>query len=339
MERLLEFLYTDELVSIENEDIENVFSLLVLADEYFIERLKQICEYVLSTHITLKNVSQIFEFSHMYNANQLSACCMEFICFNLSAVLESRCLEDVEESLLKKLTEYYCEWNPIMQQRVITPYSTAPADDTVLEIAKSYPCTAGENDSETKHAKNASKRKSKSHRNSVTCKSVDSDKENVIKENDTASVVVSSEEVVERKHRETPVRIQAINSALKQLDVEPMITDYTPLPSSDFVSLSNFPELGSPPKSGACSKSPRSSEKFESKSKATKLSQKQRKRLSSESSSKVTSAELSGIVPTPQGYFFINADVLLKRAQKILGNYVRRFLLKAHRLLRPISVR
>lgn len=286
VERFLEFLYTDELTSIENEEIEHVCNLLILADEYFIERLKQICEYVLSTHITLKNVAQMFSFSDIYNAKQLSKCCMEFICLNLSALLESRSLDDVDENLLKDLTDYYCEWNPVLQQRVITPYSTAPSDDVIIEAGKS--CTYLENESEYEVKPKVPKKKSKSYKSIIpTSKNLDADKENTVTKEDSSEPIVPNVETVDnqRKSPSTPVRIQAISSALKQMEMESVTTEFTYLSKSD-TSLSNFPELGSPPSSGTFSKSPKSGEKFEVKGKMTRLSQKQRKRLSSESSSK-----------------------------------------------------
>lgn len=312
---------------IESEDIENICSLLVLADEFFIERLKQICEYVLSAHINLKNVSQMLTFSNTYNAKQLNKCCMEFICLNLSAVLESRCLEDVDECLLKDLTEYYCEWNPILQQRIITPYSIAPDDDTVLEVAKSYPFVTNGNESDTKPTRSTAKRRSKSHKSLTPTKINDSDKENVII---TDSATDNCKEVHNMKHRESPtapIRIQAINSALKQIEAEALVTDFTALPSVDFVSLSHFPELGSPTGNSVHLKSPQSSEKYEGKSKVVKLSQKQRKRLSSESSSKTTSVEMSGNVFFRCKYCF-NNKLILKRVQKIRGSYATKFVLK-----------
>lgn len=266
----------------------------MLADEYFVERLKQVCEYELSTHINLRNVSQLLTFSNLCNSKQLNKSCMEFICSNLSAVLESRCLENTDEALLNFLTDYYYEWNPILQQRVITPYSTAPNDDFILEIAKNYPFAT--NDGEIKPPKSVTKKKSKHHKNSTTSKLNDSDKENAVINETSCDVCENVKEVRDINSRESPtapIRIQAINAALKQIETEPMSTDFTTL--GDFASLSNFPELGSPPASAIYSKSPKSSEKFEFKSKAVKLSQKQRKRLSSEGSSKAVPSELPGI--------------------------------------------
>lgn len=300
MEHLLEYLYTDELSAIENEDIENVCNLLILADEYFLERLKQICEYVLSTHITLKNVSQMFTFSYTYNAKQLSECCMEFICLNLSAVLESRSLEDIDESLLNDLTEFYCNWNPILQQRIITPYSTAPEDEVVLEIAEKYPFAPNE-DTEAKPHKTVPRKRTKSHKSKFPTNVNDSDKENAVKEESLSSVLDRNEEINQEKLSAspstcTPVRIGAINSALKKIELEPVVTNFTSLRAVDLESLGSFPELGSPPTNGGFSKSPKSQEKVESKTKIVKLSQKQRKRLSSESCSTPTQPELPGIV-------------------------------------------
>lgn len=281
IDHLLQFLYADELPAIENEDVESVCNLLILADEYFIGRLKQICEYVLSTHVTLRNAAQMFAFANTYNARQLSKCCMEFLSLNLSAVLESRCLEDLDEGLLKDLTEFYGEWNPVLQRRVITPYSTAPDDEIVLGVSK--------NRSFVPESKGKSARK-KRQRSQRPPKLADSDKENSLVKEDVP-LNETSEEVVEVRSRDSPtapVRIQAIHSALKQIEVEPLVTD--------FVSLGGFPELGSPPNAnGMYSRSPKSVEKFEGRGKVAKLSQKQRKRLSSESSGK-------GVEP-PAGIF------------------------------------
>lgn len=294
VEHLLEYLYTDKLSTIENEDIENVCNLLILADEYFMERLKQICEYFLSTHITLKNVSQMFAFSYTYNAKQLSECCMEFICLNLSAVLESRCLDDIDEILLKDLSNFYAKWNPILQQRIITPYSTAPEDDVVLEIATKYPFVSN---GEIKISKTVTKKKTKTHKSKPTTNISDSDKENIVKQEEYLyNEIDLVEDISKEKLRaspSTPVRIEAINSALKRIEMEPVVKNFSILPSVELESLEKFPQLGSSSTNGVYNNKP--TKLHDCKSKIVKLSQKQRKRLSSESSAAAAQIEVLGI--------------------------------------------
>lgn len=310
----MEFLYTDELSSMENEEIDHICSLLILADEFFIIRLKEICEYILSTTITLKNISQVFAFSNIYNAKWLTECCMEFICLNLSAVLEARCLDDLDENLLDALTEYYCNWNPVMQQRIITPYSTAPVDETVVEIAKNTPFLVSEADKENKVVKTLPKRKSRTHRNSMNSRFTDKELTHTEEELNLQfdMVEIVSEEENNQRLSDASARIQAITAATKQIKMEADAD----LNSADFVTLNNFPELGSPPSSNnSYLKSPKSNEKLDCRIKMHKLSQKQRKRLSSESSPKETSTAVPGtciffLIETKQVFFldYINTS-------------------------------
>lgn len=271
-------------------------------------------------HITLKNVSQMLTFSSTYNAKQLQECCMEFICLNLSAILESHSLDDLNEVLLKKLSEFYCEWNPILQQRIITPYSTAPEDEIVLEVAQKYPFVA--NDScEIKPNKSVAKKRIKNQKNKVITNVNESNKENIIKEEHKCE---STEEEKLCISPSAPVRIEAINIALERIATEPVVTDFTVLPTVDLESLGSFPELGSPPTNCNFSKSPKSHEKFECKTKIVKLSQKQRKRLSSESCSTPTQSEMPGKKAFSIWVCFLKKYfvTILKKLQKIRGNYV-----------------
>jgi hypothetical protein len=42
--------------------------------------------------LSIKNVGKMLEFAAVYNATQLKTSCMHFMCFNLPAVIELRCL-------------------------------------------------------------------------------------------------------------------------------------------------------------------------------------------------------------------------------------------------------
>ncbi|XP_026762942.2 inhibitor of Bruton tyrosine kinase [Galleria mellonella] len=137
---VIDFLYTDSCPEIENSDsIDFICSMLIVADQLFITRLREMCEIALANLITLKNCSELCQFAHTYNATQLKQCCMEFISLNLCSILENHSLDHLEEALLEDITSYYCKFNPIMASRVITPFFNAPSDDIIDDCAVNFP--------------------------------------------------------------------------------------------------------------------------------------------------------------------------------------------------------
>uniref|UniRef100_A0A8C0KPQ7 Inhibitor of Bruton tyrosine kinase n=1 Tax=Canis lupus dingo TaxID=286419 RepID=A0A8C0KPQ7_CANLU len=97
LEVILDYLYTDEAVVIkESQNVDFVCSVLVVADQLLITRLKGICEVALTEKLTLKNATMVLEFAAMYNAEQLKLSCLQFIGLNMAALLEAR------ESMFKK---------------------------------------------------------------------------------------------------------------------------------------------------------------------------------------------------------------------------------------------
>lgn len=137
---VINFLYTDSCPELENCDsIDFICNLLIVADQLFITRLREMCEIALANLINLKNCTELCQFAHTYNATQLKQCCMEFIALNLNSVLDNRSLDPLEETLLDDITQYYCKFNPIMSSRVITPFYNAPDDEVIEEFAKTHP--------------------------------------------------------------------------------------------------------------------------------------------------------------------------------------------------------
>ncbi|KPJ10508.1 Inhibitor of Bruton tyrosine kinase [Papilio machaon] len=137
---VINFLYTDSCPEIENsESIDFICSMLIVADQLFITRLREMCEVTLASLITLKNCAELCQFAHTYNATQLKQCCMEFIGLNICNILENRSLDLLEDTLLEDISNYYCKFNPIMSSRVITPFFNSPNDDVIDEFAKNSP--------------------------------------------------------------------------------------------------------------------------------------------------------------------------------------------------------
>ncbi|KAK3551005.1 hypothetical protein QTP70_011527 [Hemibagrus guttatus] len=124
---ILEYIYTDESPTIrESLSVEFVCSVLVVADQLLITRLKEICEVVITENLTLKNAAELLEFAVMYNAEQLKLSCLQFIVLNMTALLESKALEILSDDVLLELSEEYRKTIPAMQRRHITPYLSAP---------------------------------------------------------------------------------------------------------------------------------------------------------------------------------------------------------------------
>lgn len=136
---VINFLYSDCCPEVENSDsIDFICSMLIVADQLFIGRLREMCEVTLANLVTLKNCAELCQFAHTYNALQLKQCCMEFICLNLCSILESKSLDPLEHILLVDITKYYSKFNPIMSSRIITPFYNAPADEVIGEFSKNY---------------------------------------------------------------------------------------------------------------------------------------------------------------------------------------------------------
>lgn len=89
VENLMEFVYCDEAPKVW-ADTELAKSLLVVADQMLVRRLKEACECALAAAVSLKNAAELMQLAATYNAPQLKACCMQFVSFNLPAFIESK---------------------------------------------------------------------------------------------------------------------------------------------------------------------------------------------------------------------------------------------------------
>lgn len=124
---ILEYIYTDESPTIkEGLNVEFICSVLVVADQLLITRLKEMCEVVITENLTLKNGAELLEFATMYNAEQLKLSCLQFIVLNMAALLETRALDILSDEVLLELSAAYRRMIPAMERRVITPYPDAP---------------------------------------------------------------------------------------------------------------------------------------------------------------------------------------------------------------------
>uniref|UniRef100_A0A1B6DWT5 BTB domain-containing protein n=1 Tax=Clastoptera arizonana TaxID=38151 RepID=A0A1B6DWT5_9HEMI len=324
---VLDFLYTDSAPELlECEDIDHICCVLIAADHLFIPRLIEVCEIALSNQLNLRNAANLLQLAFTYNTNQLREYCMHFICLNLTAMLENRTLETISSHVLEELSKYYRYLIPAMEWRVITPYSNAPSDEEVLEAANLYPVQwqisrGDESDSgliqkyvtQKNQLPNMNKKKSpRTHKSSInemqhkrySYSDLDSSAE-IITQKSPASDLEKCVEgwiKVDKTQKTVQNRLKVISTAhtLKALP-----SDYIRLVPQSQTSLTlddvkEFPQLSS--QVPILNTPPRMSWSIDiKKSPAVKLSQKQRKKLASESSD-------PGISPSPPARAWTNIN-------------------------------
>lgn len=87
---ILNYLYEDDTPKLwQCRDIEFLCNILVVADQFLIIRLREMCEKIIAGLLTLKNAAELLEFAAGYNAQGLKMTIMQFLCQNLVAVLEN----------------------------------------------------------------------------------------------------------------------------------------------------------------------------------------------------------------------------------------------------------
>ncbi|KAL1502111.1 hypothetical protein ABEB36_007304 [Hypothenemus hampei] len=294
VEALLEFLYSDSLDRFKDKDINQFFQIIILADEFFVTRLKEQCEHILSNLLTIKNAVQLLTFADMYNAHNLKENCFEFIHQNITSFLEMRLLDDLEPEVLKELSEFY-QIHRHLDCRIITPYSIAASDEEIIKISTLCPVDIMEK--REKKDRSKTKKRSRTHKTSEQNLSRSMEKEqdsSVIHLNESINIVEQEKETNPKTDR---LKSILIANEFGQRNDEIEMDNFTILNrksdceslSSSFVDSFEFPLLNSPPKQTSDYQNVRM-RRSEPKIKSVKISQKQRKRLSSESNNIISSS-------------------------------------------------
>jgi len=80
---LLEYIYAD---TVELSTPDMAMQLMILADEYLLPRLKQICEHEIIKAVDISNVAEIMESANRFNADLLKHHCLDFVIQNYDEV-------------------------------------------------------------------------------------------------------------------------------------------------------------------------------------------------------------------------------------------------------------
>ncbi|KAI8054582.1 hypothetical protein BDF22DRAFT_679915 [Syncephalis plumigaleata] len=132
MQYALKYMYTDQEVGliskIDFESTDAYFTfmeeLLSLADELLLEQLKQLCQQLLGKHVAMHTVLSLANIAQTYHGRSLMAVCLDFLCNNIDAALESRLLYQADPTLLYRLET---EWN--QRQLAVWPVTRSHAAD------------------------------------------------------------------------------------------------------------------------------------------------------------------------------------------------------------------
>ncbi|XP_044744642.1 inhibitor of Bruton tyrosine kinase isoform X2 [Coccinella septempunctata] len=288
VEALLEFLYTDSEYFLLDKDGDFLLKLLVLADEYLVEQLKQCCAYLILklNHLDLKNAIDILQIAHKVKSTFLIKGVMTYVVNNLAYFLEAKALHDLSEELLYDISMYYISYRKL-DRRHQTYAISDDRSEKIHEIHNKYPINLEISEKRNLRAmqKMSKQRRSKFLRKSVSEKSLQRDSDDDEKEECTPHCLPNTEEKTENVEKIGQDRVSAICSATRILETsneEPEFINLKNLSLSD--SFDEFPLLNSPPEGShnRLSSSP-SQGKFVKKHKMVRLSQKERLRLSSES--------------------------------------------------------
>eukprot|EP01120_Amphizonella_sp_Union-15-10_P007828 TRINITY_DN2691_c0_g1_i4.p1 TRINITY_DN2691_c0_g1~~TRINITY_DN2691_c0_g1_i4.p1 ORF type:complete len:458 (-),score=91.86 TRINITY_DN2691_c0_g1_i4:95-1468(-) len=98
---LLKFIYTDNILLTEK----NCVPLLELSNYYKLDRLKAMCEYQLHQDVDVNNVATILGIADQFEALQLKRYCEEFIFSNISEVIKAPGFNELDAELVKSLIQ------------------------------------------------------------------------------------------------------------------------------------------------------------------------------------------------------------------------------------------
>ncbi|KAH8253689.1 hypothetical protein KR032_006546 [Drosophila birchii] len=304
MEPVLDYLYCLETETFCKQGYLETFlyNMITICDQYFIESLQNVCELLILDKISIRKCGEMLEFAAMYNCKLLQKGCMDFICQNLARVLCYRSIEQCDGETLKCLNEHYRKmFSKVFDYRQITPFSEAIEDELLLSFVDDCEVDLDFRMDAESQLKQAAKHKQKDLRKqdarhhyekqaiSSMMRSISiseaaevpaSPKESAYNEAKNWSRVVDKKEQ-KRKQAETALKV---NNTLKQEEpptpvLVPMertpVKEQTPPPVSPGTEPGTSTPLNKSYNLDLSSLTPQSQ----------KLSQKQRKRLSSESKS------------------------------------------------------
>ncbi|XP_058449485.1 inhibitor of Bruton tyrosine kinase [Malaya genurostris] len=140
MDPIVEFLYDNNYQRVQTQKYSESFllNMVIICDQFFIEELKNLFEVIISDRMNLKNVGELIEFGFQYNCEILKQLCMQFISMNLAKLLELRSLDGIESRILEQIDVFYKDFYELKNYRMITPSPDALSDDDMAKFVDGF---------------------------------------------------------------------------------------------------------------------------------------------------------------------------------------------------------
>ncbi|XP_004537512.1 inhibitor of Bruton tyrosine kinase [Ceratitis capitata] len=175
MQPIVEFLYSSEVEHFRKQNYSEAFlyNMIVYCDQFFIERLRKVCEIMILDKISIRRCGEMLDFACMYNCELMKRGCMDFICQNLARVLNYKSLDICDPDALKCINKHYRQmYSEVFDYRVITPDSGAVDDELLMSFVSDFHVDLNyrmDEDEDAVH-KSAAKLKSRENKNNMNSK-------------------------------------------------------------------------------------------------------------------------------------------------------------------------
>lgn len=109
MEPIVDFLYTNDAEQIRQQNYSDnfIYNMIVICDQYFINRLRNIFELLVIERISIKKCAEMLEFACDYNCKMLKKVCLDFMVLNMARLLEHRTLDVLNGDMLQLVCQHY----------------------------------------------------------------------------------------------------------------------------------------------------------------------------------------------------------------------------------------
>jgi hypothetical protein len=101
----LKFIYTGD-VNIQNAD--HAIELLTPTNYFKLDRLKAICEDIISRNIEIENAAYLLQVAARNDAWQLKSFALDFVMTHFNEVEKTKCFDDLDKPLLLEVTKAAC---------------------------------------------------------------------------------------------------------------------------------------------------------------------------------------------------------------------------------------
>lgn len=136
-EVLVDFLYDNSASRLLSKKYTEAFvtNMILIADQLFVDRLKDVFQVHVLKRFTMRRSADWLELAFTYHCDLLKKSIFDFLCANLSEVLESRLLEHVDMEYLTELDVRYRDMFPEIKYRQVVP-SCAIDEEYIVSVAK-----------------------------------------------------------------------------------------------------------------------------------------------------------------------------------------------------------